>query len=56
MRTAQIGPDLRLINNFKWNITRLRIPTGGVVFFDNFTSVAEVLNLGLPRTSGQDRT
>lgn len=38
---------IKHINNFKWNITRLRIPTGRSCFFDNFTSVAEVLNLGL---------
>ena len=43
--------------NIQINITRLRIPTGGRQTSWLFTSVAEKLNLGLPRTtsaSGQN--
>ena len=42
---------------FKINITRLRIPTGGRQTSWLFTSVAEKLNSGVPRTtsaSGQN--
>ena len=53
-RTNETNTDKQI---FKINITRLRIPTGGRQTSWPFTSVAEKLNSGLPRTtsgSGQN--